>query len=73
MTAQEFLKKLENHDWFYEMADSYEEWADGYANQKALVELTKRQPELKPLYDQYYEHVFSGPAWDTEKQPKPVV
>ena len=73
MTLQELYGRLERHDWWYEYSDSGHHYRRGSASAAGLKKAAQESPAHAELYSSYHEHVFSGPAWNTEKKPKPAM
>ena len=72
MTLQTLYGLLENHDWYYEYSDDGRVYRAGRDAEMALREASKESAAHLELYSTYHEYVFSGPAWNTEKKPKPA-
>ena len=68
----EFYEALGWHDWFYEYSDDSRVWRSGSDARNKLQATSKQSPEHLALYEAYYEHIFSGPTWSTEKSQKPA-
>ena len=41
------------HDWTYDFSDDRDVWAKGRAKKMELIEIAKKSPALKALYNQY--------------------
>lgn len=69
---QAFYDKLERHDWFYHYSDDSRTYNAG---KDAEIKLKKyameKGPEFEQLVLNYQNHLFSGPMYNSEKQPKP--
>lgn len=71
MKPQEFYSELENHDWFYVMSDDHYVYNAGKAEASKIIALTQSNPELRLMYEEYRAYIESGPAFGTERLPKP--
>jgi hypothetical protein len=71
ITLFEFYQELKKHDWYYEMSDDSITWRRGKENANRLYKMTRMSPEHKSLFEQYYEYMFSGEPWGTERAPEP--
>jgi hypothetical protein len=71
----EFYQALATHDWYYAMSEDQRVWRAGDDNARRLTQWAAKPParELKTaLYYAYTLHKFSGHAFGTEPQPRPV-
>jgi hypothetical protein len=74
MTEQEFYDACERHDWFYQMSDDGRVFRAGRATSEQLqaeasVDSTGRK---LAIFESWSDYHFSGPAYGSEKAPKPV-
>lgn len=70
-TPQEFYDLCATHDWTHMMSDSSSVHRRGRDQQQRLERLAAVDPQLKPILEAWRAHVFSGPAYRTERAPKP--
>jgi hypothetical protein len=61
MTLQEFYDQLVAHDWYYHFSDDGRVYRAGLDNERRLLALASENDGFKSLYDQYRDHVQSGP------------
>lgn len=71
MELNEYWDKLNCHDWYYQFSDDHRIWRNGETVNKQLAAIANQSPEHMALWDGFSKWAFSGPAWDTEKAPKP--
>jgi hypothetical protein len=71
MNLATLYSALERHDWYYHQSDDHGVYLQGEANGKALKAMAALIPGGDELFKAYAAHVFSGPPWHTDKQPKP--
>ncbi len=72
MTLAEFWDLLNRHDWFYPMSDDSRVYRKGENSLRVIKVAAERGgPRFKKLFDDYQEHVFSGPAWNNDPKPRP--
>jgi hypothetical protein len=55
MNAQQFLKLLSTHDWYYNYSDDHSVWRRGQAERSAISNAMTDNEELKAVYKQYRE------------------
>lgn len=60
MTIEEFYKLLSTHDWFYSYSDDSRVFYKGESQSTKIINVLKCTPEFKKLYDDYYNHIWSG-------------
>lgn len=72
MTLNEYYVLLANHDWFYQFSDDDRAFRAGRDGFNKLKTIAFESPEHQKLFEDWTHHVFSGPSYKTEKQPKPV-
>jgi len=70
MTLAELYKGLEQHDWFHLMSDDASVCERGQSEWRRL-QYAAAALGVPELFTEYSKHVFSGPAFGTEKEPKP--
>jgi len=51
MTVEEFKIELEKHDWWYEMTEDPYVYAEGSANYRKLIKISKLSNEHLDLFD----------------------
>lgn len=74
LTLGQFYKMLEAFDWFYVFSDDSKVEKEGELKFKDLGMLAFHNgPKYVKLMEQYRAYVWSGPAWKTEKKPKPEI
>jgi len=71
MTLQEFYDALASFDWYYEMSDDHSVWTAGVRRSDELRAIAKQSPEHQALYEAWGKHMYTGPAWENERAPKP--
>lgn len=71
MTLQEFYDELNSHDWYYMYSDDHRVWSAGERDRKRLQELSKQIEGGQKLYEEFFEHHFSGEIFGTTEAPKP--
>lgn len=69
MTDSEFWDACDKFDWFYEFSDDNDVWRRGERAQSTL--LRQATPEQLEIFNKFRRHHYSGPSYNTEKQPKP--
>lgn len=70
-SLREFYRQLDSFDWHYEFSDVYSIWLAGNRRLAELSKISRESPRHRTLFDAWERHMFSGPAWETEKAPKP--
>ena len=52
---EQFTQKCQQHDWFYEYQDSFENpaYSKGEKERKELLKNVEEVPELQVIYDEY--------------------
>ena len=53
MTATEFRKLLDTHDWYYMQSDAPAAFRKGLFEAKAISRILGEQPELQAIYDEF--------------------
>lgn len=53
MSIEEYYKKLEQHDWFYNYSDDHRVWLRGVEQRKELQALCQENDVLTKMYGQY--------------------
>lgn len=71
MTPREFYDRCEKFDWFYAMSDDGRVYNAGKREHQELLALTETDPALAAIYGFWYAYMFSGPAFETERGPRP--
>jgi len=71
MTLAELFKELQRHDWFHDRSDSREVYNRGRQHRIEILTEARKIVGGDELFSKYAKHVFSGPAFGTEKEPKP--
>lgn len=73
-SLNEFYDILEKHDWFYMMSDDSSKDRKGHAEERRIIEIVNstRDQRYSDLYHKYHGHMWTGPAWNTERKPKPA-
>jgi hypothetical protein len=72
MTLAEYYDKLAGFDWFFDFSDDHRVWKAGNQRKSTLLRMASEGgQEFKDLYAAFKSHHFSGPAWSTEKAPRP--
>lgn len=72
-TVAEFFDACAAHDWTYNFSDDHSVWKRGEAERKRLMADMKDDPLKVAIFKAWQAHVFSGPAYGTERQPRPVL
>ncbi len=70
-TPGEFWEQCQSFDWYYLYSDDHRVYKAGKAGEKALLETAERDPHLMEIYEGWVKHMTSGPAFGTERLPKP--
>lgn len=65
MTASEFFKKCEAHDWFYSMSDDFKVYQRGSNHQTVLMALSQEDQTFVRMYRDFYHWAHGN------KIPKP--
>ena len=63
MTLNEFYNKLEQHDWWYNMADDYSVYQRGHRAGYTIQAIAKTSEEHQELYQLYKSYIHSLPPW----------
>lgn len=58
MTREEFIKLLDDHDWFFNMSDSPYVWMRSDNERKVIEEACKDNPEFEELYKKRGDEIF---------------
>jgi len=58
MTAEEYKKRLDKHDWYYAMSDDPRWFDEGSKEEEELKLLASRNPEFKTEYDNMITKLF---------------
>ena len=53
INEQEFLKMLENHDWYYEYSDDHSQWNKGRQQRAAIMMAIQADETLRHLYNKF--------------------
>lgn len=67
----EFYERLEKFDWTYHFSDDHFVWRAGVEAEKELVTEIRKYPLFAEMAEEYKGYIFSGPAYNTERPPKP--
>lgn len=70
MTNEEFFEACRCHDWFYDFSDDPRVYRRGYAARQKIRSATDNAVKQK-MYTAWYNYMFSGPAFKTERAPEP--
>jgi hypothetical protein len=68
---KDFHGMLSHHDWYHSYADDIKTRKAGEEKESHLKQIAEQSPEHKQLFENYHEHMFSGPSFGTQKHPKP--
>lgn len=71
MTAKEFFGRCSGHDWYYDYSDDYSVYSRGKRAAVEIVSLSKTDPLFEKIFKAWYDHVWSGPAFNSERKPRP--
>ena len=59
----DFRRRLQGHDWHYNMSDDPGVWRRGSAVEQELLAIAKTSPQHRKLFDAFYDHAMGrGPA-----------
>lgn len=58
MNKQDFIKLMDQHDWYFRMSDDDRTYREGIETEKRLKSAAKEDPELKALYDARVQECF---------------
>lgn len=72
MTLQEYYDELDRHDWYYAFSDDGRVYDAGECASNRLRHLSKEIEGGEELLVAFTKYHFSGPAWKTPNQPKPI-
>lgn len=72
MTLSELYRELERHDWHYQMSDDRRVYSAGLENWRRLLHEAKKIEGGEKLLGQYSKHIFSGEAFGTPQELKPL-
>lgn len=70
-TLADYWDQLNRFDWYYEMTDDFSVWRRGTTRWDELRKISQESPEHMVLFNGFYKHMFTGPAWNNEQVPKP--
>lgn len=71
LTLAQYWDELNKHDWYYAFSDDGLVYSRGSANEGRLKALAKQSPAHQQLFNDFYDHHFSGASWNTKKHPRP--
>jgi len=71
VNLKNYYDRLQRHDWYHEFSDDHRYYSSGRKDRQELMAISEQSPEHKALYLAFYDHMFSGPPWNTEKKPLP--
>ena len=71
VSLPDFWDMLSRADWTYEYSDDHSVWRRGRAAMGKLTAISKQSDAHAKLMADFYDHVFSGKPWNTEKKPRP--
>lgn len=71
MTLQDFYDLCAKHDWYYQFSDSPEVYDRGRREADVLAGLARNNPERSDMLAAFGRWAYSGPAWQTEREPRP--
>ena len=55
MTVDEYIKRLEQHDWLYIMSEDPARYWAGNREHNELIRLSNDSPEFRRLFRQYHD------------------
>ena len=68
---QKFWKKCDAHDWYFEYSDDGRVWNEGRKSLSELFDEASKDPKKMEMFNAFKNNMFSGPAYGTERPPKP--
>ena len=71
MSLAEYYDALDRHDWYFLMSDDSKVWVKGELERRELVDISHISKQHTNLFNAFYKHYFSGPAFASPKWPKP--
>ena len=71
MSLQQYWDELEKHDWYYPYSDDNRTFNRGSLNEKRLKREAFKNTDMIEMYEAFGKYHFSGPAYNTERAPKP--
>lgn len=69
----QFLFKLDRHDWTYNYSDDHSVWRKGVANERLILEEAKAHPALQELVDAYNRFYFKHQNHDLLKSDIEII
>lgn len=73
MTPEEFKKRLEAHDWHYNMSDDGTVWRRGLKDDNEIRAIAQTSPELARMYDDEWFKHFCPPTFSTTREKAPMI
>ena len=71
VSLPDFWDMLNAHDWYYAYSDDHSVWQRGERASKKLEAIAQQSKAHRELMTRFTLHMFSGEAWNTQKEPKP--
>ncbi len=71
VSLAQYHDMLNRHDWYHSMSDDPRKMDRGEREAKILTAISNQSPEHKAMLEGFFNHHWSGPAWNTPKAPKP--
>ena len=60
MDKEQFIKLLEDHDWWYSMSDDMRKWNAGLKEITEIEKLCKGNEEFTKLYEEKRDQIFQN-------------
>ncbi len=71
LTLEQFYDSLCATDWHSDMSDDHRVYLAGQRAKKHREQIAGQSDAHRVLFDEFQRYIFSGPAWKTDKLPKP--
>ena len=67
---QEYINKLNRHDWFYDYSDDHSVWRSGLASAKEIMNQSKEHPIYDKAYKAYQACAFGYGEYPYKNETK---
>lgn len=71
VSLPKYWEMLCQFDWFYDFSDDLNTWERGKRDHEKIEAIANQSPEHKKLFEDFKKHMSSGPAYGTERLPRP--
>lgn len=71
-TLYQYWQMLNYFDWHYQYSDDHKQWKLKNGRHQQLKLISKQSPEKKELYEKFSKWAFSGEAFGSSPETKPI-